>query len=247
MKKLVAYITAALPDREFTIDLALALGASGVDSLELGVPFSDPVADGPIIEHANLLALQKGFSLQDLYEITKKISPSIDTLWMGYLNPFHKVGFEQICQKAKSLGVSGLIIPDVPFEESAPFEEQCLQNDLALIRFIAPTLGTSRIATIAPMARKFIYLVAYAGITGSGREEPLSPLIEEIRAINPEIPLYLGFGVNEHNAKEKSKEVDGVIVGSALVKVLLDERLTNTQKMTTICALAKSIKESINS
>lgn len=246
MKKLVAYMTAAYPSVEFSIDLALGLKENGVDSLELGVPFSDPVADGPIIEKANRLALERGFRFSHLCEISREITPSIDTLWMGYVNPFYQIGFHKICKEAQSLGVCGLIIPDLPFEESVAYAEEASAHGLALIRFIAPTTPRERIATLANGAQKFIYLVAYAGITGAGKEEALAPVIESIRAVS-ETPIFLGFGVNEKNAKEKAKGVDGVIVGSAFVKILLEKDLSDSQKLTQICTLAKRIKEAINS
>ncbi|MGP1449529.1 MAG: tryptophan synthase subunit alpha [Wolinella sp.] len=245
-KKLIAYITAALPDSQFTIDLALSLAENGVDSLELGVPFSDPVADGAVIESANLRSLKAGFRFDNLYEISEKIASKIDTIWMGYANPFHKIGIDYTCEKARTLGISGLIIPDVPFEESGFLAESCERNNIALIRFISPTTPKKRITTIAPLAKKFIYLLAYAGITGSGREESLTPSIEAIRECTA-TPIYLGFGVNEQNARQKASEVDGVIVGSAFVKILLDDSIAITQKIVQVSSIARRIKEIINS
>ena len=115
MKKLVAYITTSLPDNNFTIDLAYKMQEAGVDTLELGIPFSDPVADGPIIEKANLMALNNGFKLKDLFEISSKIGKDIDTLWMGYLNPFFHYGMEKFLQNAQEYNIQGTIIPDLPF------------------------------------------------------------------------------------------------------------------------------------
>ncbi len=123
MKQLVAYITAGYPDKNFTIDLALALGENGVDTLELGVPFSDPVADGPVIEAANQRALEAGFRFADILDISEVIAPKIDTLWMGYFNPFYQYGMEKLLDSAKMLGVNGLIIPDVPYEEAKAYHE----------------------------------------------------------------------------------------------------------------------------
>jgi tryptophan synthase alpha chain len=246
LKKLVAYITTGYPELSFTKDLVLSLSESGVDMLELGIPFSDPVADGPIIEQANLLSLQNGFKSSDLFMVSKEISKVIDTLWMGYFNSFYHHGFEKFSKEAKACGVSGFIIPDLPFEEAQAYVSTMDTLEIALINFIAPTHDKQRIIKIAKDAKKFIYLVAYAGITGKGTEESLDAIIPSIREVS-QTPIYLGFGVNEKNAKEKSQNVDGVIVGSAFVKILLDEALNFSQKITKISKMAQDIKEDINS
>ena len=245
MKKLVAYITTGYPDKEFTVDLALALKEAGVDSLELGIPFSDPVADGPVIEAANLFALQRGFKMADLLEVSEKIAPEIDTLWMGYFNPFYHKGIDFFLGKAKEYGVSGFIIPDLPHEEGAAYRQKFDEAGVALIEFVAPTDPKERIAEIVKDAKKFIYMVAYAGITGAEKSESLEPVIAAVRE-HTDTPLYIGFGVNEKTAKEKAKGVDGVIVGSAFVRILLKENLTHTEKIDKISTLAREIKEKIN-
>ena len=245
MKNLVAYITTGYPSLELTVDMALALAEAGVDTLELGMPFSDPVADGPVIEKANLKALQGGFRLDDLFKASKEIAPHIDTLWMGYFNPFYHKGMEFFIEQAKQSGVNGFIIPDLPLEEALPYKPMIKEANLSLIDFIAPTDSKERIKQIVTDAQKFIYLVAYAGITGSGKSEDLQPIITDIKEYT-DTPVYVGFGVNEKTAKEKVKGVDGVIVGSAFVEVLLDDSLNNSQKIQKISQLAKEIKEKIN-
>ena len=246
MKKLVAYITTGFPSLDFTVDAALALADAGVDTLELGMPFSDPVADGPVIEAANLKALQNGFKLAHLFEASAKIAPHIDTLWMGYFNPFYHRGMENFIAEAKKAGVNGFIIPDLPLEEARPYKPMVEEAGLSLIDFIAPTDSEARIKEIVTDAQKFIYLVAYAGITGAGKSEDLQPIITSIKQYS-DTPVYVGFGVDQNTAKEKAKGVDGVIVGSAFVKVLLDESISESQKISQISAIAKEIKEKINS
>ncbi|MCB4774333.1 MAG: tryptophan synthase subunit alpha, partial [Sulfurovum sp.] len=177
MKQLVAYITTGFPSINFTIDVALALAEAGVDTLELGIPFSDPVADGPVIEAANLKALQSGFRLQKLFDASLKIAPHIDTLWMGYFNPFYHKGMETFINEANKVGVNGFIIPDLPFEEAQPYKPIIEKAGLNLIDFIAPTDSRKRIKQIVTGAKKFIYLVAYAGITGKGKSENLQEVI----------------------------------------------------------------------
>jgi len=246
LKKLVAYITTGYPDLEFTVDASLALAEAGVDTLELGMPFSDPVADGPVIEAANLKALQNGFKLEHLFEASSKIAPHIDTLWMGYFNPFYHKGMDNFIAKAKETGVNGFIIPDLPLEEALLYKPSIEAAGLSLIDFIAPTDSEDRIKKIVTNAQKFIYLVAYAGITGSGKSEDLQPIISHIKKYS-DTPVYVGFGVDQNTAKDKVIGADGVIVGSAFVKVLLDESLSNIQKIKKIATIAKEIKEKINS
>jgi len=245
-KKLVAYITTGFPSLEFTVDAALALADAGVDTLELGMPFSDPVADGPVIEAANLKALQNGFKLEHLFEVSAKIAPHIDTLWMGYFNPFYHKGMDNFIAKANEVGVNGFIIPDLPLEEAAQYKPSIEAAGLNLIDFIAPTDSEVRVKEIVTDAKKFIYLVAYAGITGAGKSEDLQPIITNIKKYS-NTPVYVGFGVDQNTAKDKAKGVDGVIIGSTFVKVLLNEHLSDTQKIKKITLIASEIKKKINS
>lgn len=246
MKQLVAYITAGFPDSNFSVDLVHALREAGVDKLELGIPFSDPVADGPIIEVANLKALQNGFKMEMLFDISQKVAQAIDTYWMGYFNPFYHRGIENFAKKAQELGVKGFIVPDLPHEESMPYQSLMNRYDTTFINFVAPTDSKERIAALVQNSKEFIYLVAYAGITGSGASEDLSKTIEHIKEFS-QTPLFVGFGVNEKTAKEKAKGVDGVIVGSLFVEILLDDILSPSQKIEKISQKAKIIKEKINS
>jgi tryptophan synthase alpha chain len=245
MKNLVAYITTGYPSLSFTVDMALSLAEAGVDTLELGMPFSDPVADGPVIEQANLKALQGGFKLEHLFEASAQIAPHIDTLWMGYFNPFYHKGVAFFIDQAKQSGVNGFIIPDLPLEEAQPYRPMIKEANLTLIDFVAPTDSPERIQKIVTDAEKFIYLVAYAGITGAGKSEDLQEIIGSIKSYTS-TPVYVGFGVDQHTAKAKAQGVDGVIVGSAFVKILLDEQLNYTQKIQKIAMIAKEIKSKIN-
>ena len=245
MKKLVAYITSGYPEKSFTIDLALALGESGVDTLELGVPFSDPVADGPLIEQANHHALHDGFKFEHLLEISQDVAPSVDTLWMGYFNSFYQQNLEKLLPNAHKLGVNGLIIPDLPHEEALAYKDLFAANNLANISFVAPTDSKERIKEVVSDAQKFIYMVAYTGITGSGAAEDLQPFLASIKEYT-QTPVYVGFGVNAKTAKEKIKGADGVIVGSAFIEILLQEDLSYSQKIGQCSILAQIIKDEIN-
>lgn len=245
MKNLVAYITSGYPEKSFSIDLALALGESGVDTLELGVPFSDPVADGPLIEKANHKSLELGFKFQHLLDISKEVAPKVDTLWMGYFNSFFQQDMDKLIPLAKELGVNGLIIPDLPHEEALAYSELFTSNSMSNISFVAPTDTDERIKEIVTDSQKFIYMVAYTGITGSGQAEDLQPFLSSIKK-HSSTPVYVGFGVNAKTARDKVKGADGVIVGSAFVDVLLKENLNYAQKIKECSELAKILKSEIN-
>lgn len=245
MKQLVGYITAGVLEDNATQDLILAMAEKGMDSIELGVPFSDPVADGPVIEKASMIALERGFRFDRIYDITKGVSGTVDTLWMGYFNPFYHKGIETIAQRGEEVGLKGLIIPDLPYEEALPYKPLFKKHGISIIDFVAPTDSPARIEKIIKDAEKFIYLVAYAGITGAGKSEDLAAIAAEIKRVSS-TPLYVGFGVDQNTAKEKAKHADGVIVGSAFVKILIDEGLTASQKIAKIAALAGDIKSLIN-
>ena len=245
MKKLVAYITSTYPEKSFTVDLSLSLGEHGVDMLELGVPFSDPVADGPLIEKTSHIALKSGFKFKDLLEISEIIAPKVDTLWMGYFNSFYQQDMSKLLPLASKFGVSGLIIPDLPYEESLRYSELFKTNSISNISFVAPTDSKERIKEIVNDANKFIYMVAYTGITGSGVAENLQPFISSIKEFS-KTPVYVGFGVNAKTAKDKAKGADGVIVGSAFIEILLRDNLDYKQKIQKCNELAKIIKGEIN-
>jgi len=235
MKKLIAYITTC-PDTSFTIDLINEI-SEFIDGVELGMPFSDPVADGEVIQQVNKLALDKGYKIAHTFDVIKNIN--IPTYWMGYFNNFYHKGYDFMVEKAKELGVRAFIIPDLPYEEAIEYEDK-----FPLISFVAPTDDKERIKTILKNPKEFIYLVAYAGITGADKKEDLNEVIENIRSVTS-TPIYIGFGVNEKTAKEKAENVDGVIVGSAFVKVLLED-IRNSEKIKKIKEKAKIIKEAIN-
>lgn len=241
MKQLVSYITCSLLGADFSVDAVLALKEAGVDKIELGVPFSDPVADGPVIEKANLKALKEGFKLDQLFDVSQKVGNEIDTYWMGYFNNFYHKGYDLMIKKAKESGVKGFILPDLPFGETMPYKDKH-----PLISFVAPTDSKERVQTILKEAKEFVYLVAYAGITGSEKKEDLRGVITAIRETT-DTNLFIGFGVNEKTAKEKAQGVDGVIVGSAYIKIMMDETLTNSEKIDRMVSLSKILKEEINS
>jgi len=246
MKELVAYITCSLPDKTFTTDAVLSLKEAGADRIELGLPFSDPVADGAVIELANQKALKLGFKSYDAFSVAKVVSDKIDTYLMGYFNAFYSNGLDSFCEKAKASGVKGFIIPDMPLEEGRRYGHAMSSRALNVIQFLAVTDTKERIEHICKYADDFIYLVAFAGITGADKKEDLAPILQ-IAKDHTRQKVFVGFGVNRETAKEKATGADGVIVGSAFVKIINDEGTSMLKKLELLRDEARIIKEAINS
>ncbi len=245
MKHLVAYITAGFPHITFTKELILAMSQHGVDKIELGYPFSDPMADGAVIAHSHLQSLKNGFTYHHILDIAHHVSHKIETYIMGYINPFYRIGIQKVFNDFKNNGIKGVIIPDIPYEESSPYIQAAKAYHLSFIPFIAPTTLPQRMSLLIQNTSPFIYFIAYSGITGSLKQQNLTSNIQNLRK-QTNTPIYIGFGVEQNNAKEKSQHVDGVIVGTAFIRILLQQDLTNAQKIAKICHLASSIKEAIN-
>jgi len=244
MKKLITYITSSLHGKEFTSDLSNAMYENGADIVEIGIVFSDPSADGKIIEKANLISLQNGFEISDILYILEQ-TPNVPTYLMGYFNSFYKQGFEYFFDNGFD-NLKGAIIPDLPYEESLIYQNVFDKFNKNLTSFISPLSSTSRIKEITKISKGFIYLIAYVGITGGGKETNLDNIISDIR-VSSDTPIYLGFGVNESNAKEKCKNVDGIIVATHLMKILIDDNVSLNDKIKKISNICNKIKNEINS
>ena len=244
MKKLITYITPSLLEANFTIDIMNIMADNGADIIELGIPFSDPAADGPIIEKASLRALKNGFKVCDILSILSK-TKNIPLYLMGYFNSFYNKGFEYFFDNDFD-NLKGLVIPDLSYEESLLYLPTFNKFDKNLISFATPLSDKERLKTVTVNAKGFIYLVAYAGVTGGGKETNLDEVISNIKNCS-NTPIYLGFGVNENNAKEKSKKVDGVIVATYIIKILLDDSISYNEKSKKIATICKNIKNEINS
>ena len=245
MKELVAYLTCSLPDKTFTADAVLALKEAGADRIELGLPFSDPVADGEVIEKANLKALANGFKSSQAFEVAKMVSDRIPTYLMGYFNMFYSNGFENFTKKSADSGIKGFIIPDLPFEEAGKYNSMLSKHNSSLVQFLAITDSNERVAKICKAANDFIYLVAFAGITGADKSENLQPILECAKSHTKE-KIFVGFGVNKETAKQRVLGADGVIVGSAFVKILSDDGTSMFKKLDLLREEAKAIKDQIN-
>jgi tryptophan synthase alpha chain len=217
------YFPIGFPTYEGSIAAIEAMAAEGVDGFEIGIPFSDPLADGPVIQEATQLALQNGTTVKHAVEAVKTLRAKGITrpmLMMSYANPLIAYGIEKFVLDSKAAGADGLIVPDVPPEEASMFAEICQREGLALIFFLAPTSNEKRIELAAKHATGFIYVLALTGITGERHELPpdLKEFIARIRQ-KTSTPLVLGFGISKpEHVKTLHGLVDGFIVGSALVR-----------------------------
>ncbi len=221
-KAFIAFITAGHPNLAVTKELVLAFEKSGVDIVELGVPFSDPLADGTTIQASSQIALQKGVNLDQVFQTVRLIrqKSKIPLALMTYYNPIFHYGEERFVKKAKSVGVDGVIIPDLPPEEGERLIRLCRQNNLATVFFISPTTTKARLQRIVKASTGFIYAVSIAGITGTRKQIP-QEIIDQIRLAKrfTKKPICVGFGISTTDQVKAFAQVsDGVIVGSAIIK-----------------------------
>ncbi|MDM8520934.1 tryptophan synthase subunit alpha [Anaerolineales bacterium HSG6] len=217
------YSVLGYPDRATSMEVVKTLADAGADLLELGVPFSDPLADGPTIQAATQKSLENGTTLKDCLDMAQELrQDGVDTpaVLMGYVNPMLAYGLEKLAADCVTAGVDGFIIPDLPPEEAEPLETICTQHGLALIYLLAPTSTPERIKLLVEKSQGFVYLVSLTGVTGARQALPtdLATFVERVRA-ETDKPLAVGFGIgNGEQARAVGNIADGVIVGSALVK-----------------------------
>ncbi len=221
---LVTYITAGDPSLDLTPDLVFKLEESGADIIELGVPFSDPMADGPAIQLASERALSSGTTLQGVLDCVKKIRTRSDIpiIIFGYYNPFYTYGLEEFACDAKEAGVDGVLVVDLPPEESAEFSEELNKAGLDLVFLLAPTSTQERIELVSQRASGFVYLVSVTGVTGErpDMDYSIDELAAEIKSTT-KLPVGIGFGVSSPEQAKKIAEIaDAVIVGSAIVRII---------------------------
>ena len=225
-KAFIAFITAGYPNIGITKGLALAFDKIGVDIIELGIPFSDPMADGPIIQEASQFALQKKVHLQEILNAVKAVRrySDIPICLMTYYNPIFCLGEDKFVRRAKNCGVDGVIVPDLPPEEGRSFIKLANKHNLSVICFISPTTSPKRIRYISGIAKGFIYYVSLTGVTGP-RRQLSQGLLGHLRAIKKitKKPVCVGFGLSHPcQVREVYKVCDGVIIGSAIVKKIKD-------------------------
>ena len=222
-KAFIPFITCGDPDLETTAAAVKAMAENGADLIELGIPFSDPTAEGPVIQNASIRALKGGVTTDKIFDFVKEVRKDvkIPMVFMTYANVVFSYGAKRFISTCKEIGIDGLIVPDVPFEEREEFLPLCREYGVSLISLIAPT-SNDRIAMIAKEAEGFLYIVSSLGVTGTRDEikTDIQAVITEVRK-NTDIPCAVGFGISKPEQAAKMAAVsDGVIVGSAIVKQL---------------------------
>ena len=221
------FITAGYPNLDSTVDLILGFEKNGADIIELGMPFSDPLADGPTIQKASTQAIENGITMNKIFDIVQKVrkSSQIPIILMGYINPVLRYGIAEFCKKATESGVDGLIIPDAPLEESSIISEEAEKNNLDLIYLIAPNSTDERMRRVDDMSSGFVYCVSVTGVTGARQGDEVaksvSRFIDRVNANVTKTPKLVGFGIKSYSdAQIISKDLDGFIVGSALINTI---------------------------
>jgi len=222
-KAFIGFLTAGDPSVEKTKEFIFQMAQAGADLVEIGIPFSDPIAEGPIIQNANIRALSKGITTDTVFQMVSEVrkGTEIPLVFMTYLNLVYSYGYENFFARCEETGVDGIIIPDLPYEEKGEVCEVASKYGVDVISMVAPT-SEERIKIIAKEAEGFIYVVSSMGVTGMRNNigTDLQNLIEVIRE-NTNLPCFVGFGINTpEQAAELSKLCDGVIVGSAIVKII---------------------------
>lgn len=253
-KALIPYLSCGDPTLEFTESLALRLPEAGADLIELGIPYSDPVADGPTIQKASQRALAGGATLEKIFELAGGIRAKsrVPLVFMTYYNPIYRYGQERFIARAVRAGIDGFIVPDLPPEEAVTLKQITDSLETDLIFLAAPTSTTQRLEMIARLARGFVYCVSVTGVTGSRSDfaQDLESFISRVRAVTS-FPLAVGFGISGPiTAARAARAADGVIVGSSLIERIedsLDLVADQPQQVVQeVCQYLKSLREAID-
>ena len=245
-KAFIGFVTAGDPDMNTSREVILQMARGGCDLIEIGIPFSDPIAEGPVIQEADLRSLSAGTTTDQVMDLAAGISKEISTplVFMTYLNVLFKYGYDKFLKKAKASGISGVIVPDLPYEEKEELTGVADLYDIDVISLIAPT-SESRIQKIASSAKGFIYEVSSLGVTGIRNEikTDLESITGVIRSAT-DIPVAVGFGINTpQQATDVCRYADGVIVGSAIVELVAEYGKSAPQK---VYEYVKSMKDAIS-
>ena len=233
-KAFIAFLTAGDPDFETSVKNFKAVAEAGADLIEIGIPFSDPIAEGPVIQEADIRALEAGMTTDKVFELLKEVRKDVDIpiVFMTYANPVFHYGADRFFKNASEAGADGIIIPDCPFEERHEFDEVAAKYGMDFISMIAPT-SEDRIKEIAAQAKGFIYEVSSLGVTGVRSEikTDLESIIKLIKEAT-DTPAAIGFGISTpEQAAKMSKVADGVIVGSAMVRIVASEGANAPEKL----------------
>lgn len=249
-KALIAYVMAGDPTLAQTGPIILEMEKAGADIIEIGVPFSDPVADGPTIQKAAERALRQGVTLRNILELVAALrrQTKVPLILMTYCNPIYAFGIEAFFKEAKGAGIDGVIVPDLPPEEAKEFLSQGRRHLIDLILLVAPTTPSERIQKIIKIGTGFIYYVPLTGVTGSKLtdKEAIRARLRELKSMTDR-PIAAGFGISTpEDAKEIAKETDGIIVGTALVRIV-ETAPSDPGYLSSLTRLVSSLKEAIRS
>lgn len=244
-KAFIAFVTGGDPDLETTEALIPQMADAGADLIEIGIPFSDPIAEGVVIQEADERALKAGTTTDKLFEMVKRVREKVDIplVFMTYVNPIYTYGTERFAKKCAECGIDGVIVPDVPFEERAEVKGACEEAGITLISMIAPT-SKERIGMIAKEAKGFLYCVSSLGVTGvrSTITTNIQAMVEQVKEVS-DIPCAIGFGIaTPAQAKEMAKVSDGAIVGSAIVRIIAQH---GKDCIKPVCAYVREMKEAV--
>lgn len=246
---LIPFITAGDPDLKTTAEALRILDQSGADLIELGVPYSDPLADGPTIQAAATRALKQGVRLDDVLEMVKDVAPQLKApiILFTYYNPILNRGIESFLRQIAAAGIKGLVVPDLPLEEAESLLTPAAEIGIEVVLLVAPTSSKERIEAIAQQSQGFIYLVSVTGVTGVRNqiESRVQDLLQQMRAVTDK-PIGVGFGISQPEQARQIKEwgADAVIVGSAFVKRLADG--TSAEGLSAISEFCQSLKSALN-
>jgi tryptophan synthase alpha chain len=226
-KLMSLFITAGFPNLDSTVDLILGFEKNGADLIEIGMPFSDPLADGPTIQYSSDAAIKNGITVNKIFEMVAEVRKhsQIPLVLMGYMNPVLHYGVEPFCTKAKEAGVDGLIIPDIPLEEDGIIRIHAENHSLSMIHLVAPNTASERMKQADEVSQGFVYCVSVTGVTGArdGAEvsNSVNRFIERVRTNVTKNPVMVGFGIKNHeDATRIASNADGFIVGSALIDTI---------------------------
>lgn len=223
----IPFVTAGYPSFDDTKEILLELEKQGANSIELGIPFSDPLADGPIIQEASKVALENGVNLDKIFVFLDQLKLETPIILFSYYNPVLAYGVEAFIRNAKRANVKGIIIPDLPYEESEEIRELAAENEIDFIMLVTPTSDDERIKKITEASTGFVYLVSSTGVTGvrDGFSKNLKNITQKVRSYSP-IPIMVGFGVSKKQHIEQLKKIgiNGAIIGSALVKIIKENK-----------------------
>ncbi|NGP86978.1 tryptophan synthase subunit alpha [Fodinibius halophilus] len=221
------FLTAGYPDLQACVDLILGFDENGVDMVELGMPFSDPLADGPTIQYSSNVAIEQGITMKKILDIVEQVrkQSEIPIILMGYINPVLRYGAEDFCRDAAEAGVDGLIIPDIPIEESGILTEEAQRYQLPIIYLVAPNTSDERMQKIDQQSQGFVYCVSVTGVTGAREGDEVAQsvqrFIDRVKANITNNPKMVGFGIKSHeDAQRIAADMDGFIVGSALIDTI---------------------------